>query len=54
MKYATGEPNCSQKKEDCTSYRNGKCVILTDTEFKRDCPFYKERKRKDVEDSKSI
>lgn len=51
MKYATGEPNCSQKREDCTSYRNGKCVILTDTEFKRDCPFYKERKRKDVKDS---
>lgn len=50
MMYNTGEPNCSQKREDCTSYRNGKCVILTDTEFKRDCPFYKERKRKD-EDS---
>ena len=51
MMYNTGEPNCSQKREDYTGYSNGKCRILTDTTFNRDCPFFKERKKKDVKDS---
>ena len=34
-------PECPQKRRACLSYHGGKCAALTDTEFKRSCPFYK-------------
>ena len=53
MMYNTGEPMCSQRRTDCKSFSNGRCMILTDTKFDRDCPFYKRKERKDDKDSKN-
>lgn len=53
MLYNTGEPYCSQKRTDCKCFSNGRCMILTDTKFDRDCPFYKRKEQKHDEDSKN-
>ena len=29
------------KNKNCFAYYKGTCSILTDTHFKRECPFYK-------------
>lgn len=34
-------PVCEQKRFDCNKCLDGRCVLLTDTTFKRKCPFYK-------------
>ena len=35
-------PKCKQKRHDCFACnKNGKCVCLLDTNFKRKCPFFK-------------
>ena len=36
---------CREAKSDCVSYRNGVCIALRDTDFKRPCPFFKSRLR---------
>lgn len=41
--YLEGKPECSQKREKCKFNEMARCTILTDTIFKRECPFYKER-----------
>lgn len=41
-----GDPVCVQKRRDCNRYNNGVCVLLTDTNFKKKCPFYKKVERK--------
>ena len=33
-------PPCFQHRYSCVSNKNGFCLILTDTHFNRDCPFY--------------
>lgn len=35
------------KKESCFANNRGICSILTDTHFKKDCPFYKPKKSKE-------
>ena len=36
---------CLQERKDCFSYReDGTCDCLIDTEFKKKCPFYKNKK----------
>lgn len=37
---------CEQKKEDCFAYVSGRCRVLTSGAFRRDCPFYKPKKKK--------
>lgn len=37
-------PVCEQMKTTCRFYRNTLCEILTKTNFKYDCPFFKTRK----------
>ena len=38
---------CRQNLWDCTAYdENGYCQALNDTQFNRQCPFYKSRKGK--------
>jgi len=34
-------PVCQQKQFTCAFYTEGKCVILNDTKFNRECPFKK-------------
>lgn len=41
---------CIQEKYKCLFYRDGKCDILSDTHFKRPCPFYKERPNEVIAD----
>ena len=37
-------PKCLQNRHDCFACNSGgKCNILTNTEFKRKCPFYKKK-----------
>lgn len=43
-----GFPKC--RKDTCFANENGRCVVLTDTKFNGDCPFYKERWAKKLED----
>ena len=39
--YETGAiPICEQKRYDCNRCMAGHCILLTDTNFKRKCPFY--------------
>ena len=39
-------PICREGKYDCRFLHGGtRCVILTDTHFTRDCPFYKSIRR---------
>lgn len=33
---------CSKKY--CTANKNGFCVALTDTNFKRECPFFRDKR----------
>lgn len=38
------KPKCLQNRHDCFACNSGgKCVLLTNTEFKRKCPFYKKK-----------
>lgn len=32
---------CFEKKTDCNRYNDGNCTILTNTVFRKPCPFYK-------------
>ena len=41
--YLAHFPDCSQERKLCKFFEEGKCKILTDTHFKRECPFYKLR-----------
>lgn len=42
-------PACNHHS-DCFANREGKCITLTDTSFKRwDCPFYKTEKQLNAE-----
>lgn len=34
---------CEQRRHDCFANYNGSCDCLSDTNFKRKCPFYKSR-----------
>lgn len=36
---------CEQDKKNCFAYREGKCRILDNTHFNRDCPFFKTRQQ---------
>lgn len=42
----------SCRKSHCFAYYKGACSILTDTHFKRECPFYKRKKAMSVNVSK--
>lgn len=46
MKPHDNDVKCEQCRTDCKAYREGYCLALYDTKFKRECPFYK---RKDEE-----
>lgn len=50
------KPRCTIcKEETCFAYYKGFCSILTNTQFKRKCPFYKpkeEHKEESVKVSK--
>jgi hypothetical protein len=41
----TKDPVCLQGKRDCNWNRDGFCVLLRDTEFKKPCPFYKSKEK---------
>lgn len=44
MPKKTPKPKCLQNRHDCFACNSGnKCDILTNTEFKRKCPFYKKK-----------
>lgn len=34
---------CKQKRTDCNRYQDGLCGLLTDSNFKKPCPFYKKK-----------
>lgn len=36
-------PLCKQRRTSCAENKRGNCLLLTDTNFKRPCPFYRER-----------
>ena len=36
------------KKKDCFANHKGICNILTDTHFKKECPFYKPKEQKNI------
>jgi len=39
-------PECRFEREECHAYREGKCMVLMDTEFGEDvadCPFYRSK-----------
>ncbi len=38
-------PLCEQKKDNCFAFEQGHCVCLTNTEFKKSCPFFKTYKQ---------
>lgn len=38
-------PLCEQKKSNCFAFEQGHCVCLTNTEFKKPCPFFKTRQQ---------
>lgn len=38
------EPICKQGKNDCKANKDGCCLALLNTEFRRKCPFYEKRK----------
>jgi hypothetical protein len=42
------EPSCS--REDCFANRGGYCIALRDTNFKRECPFYKRKEKLNEQD----
>lgn len=43
-------PICKEQRKDCFAYEfYGRCTVLTDTEFKRSCPFYKSRRKYDAD-----
>lgn len=46
--------NCAPRcdRENCFAYADGKCRVLTDNRFKRGCPFYKDKKEKEIEDAR--
>lgn len=31
---------CFENKVDCVQYRDGECILLTNTIFRKPCPFY--------------
>jgi len=41
--YSRQNPKCDQNRYSCNKNSKGRCTILHDTHFKRDCPFYKAR-----------
>lgn len=41
--YVEHLPECSQNRTSCKFNKERRCTILTDTYFKRWCPFYKVR-----------
>lgn len=45
-------PLCEQKKDHCFAYESGHCVILTNTTFKKPCPFFKTHKQAVAESKK--
>lgn len=32
---------CKQRKEDCFAYRGKYCIVLNNSTFNHECPFYK-------------
>ena len=50
--YAAGNPVCREQRESCAAFRKGNCIALSDTKFKRPCPFYYPRNVKSKEMSK--
>ncbi len=49
MEFSENAPPCD--KTTCFAYADGRCRVLTDTRFKRDCPFFKDGEAKKVEDA---
>lgn len=39
-------PICKQEKNDCKANKDGCCLALLNTEFRRECPFYEKKKGK--------
>lgn len=48
MGFSEKAPSCD--KTTCFAYANGGCRVLTDTRFKRGCPFFKDAEAKKAED----
>lgn len=46
MKPKDNEVKCEQNRRDCISNKDGFCIALEDTKFKRQCPFYKRKEGK--------
>lgn len=39
-------PPCEKQHTDCFAHSNGRCAILSKTDFReKDCPFYKTKKQ---------
>ena len=43
-------PSCD--RASCFAYTNGKCIVLSDNSFKRECPFYKSVEEKMADDER--
>ena len=43
-------PSCD--RASCFAYDNGKCSVLSDNSFKRECPFYKSVEEKMADDAR--
>lgn len=41
-------PSCDKK--NCFAYQDGRCIALASNRFKRECPFFKDKKEKEIED----
>lgn len=42
-KKAWADPVCVQDRRDCNRYNEGFCSLLTDTRFRKACPFYRKK-----------
>lgn len=42
-KQAWADPLCVQDRRDCNRYNDGFCSLLTDTRFRKACPFYRKK-----------
>lgn len=50
----TKDPVCLQGKRDCNRNRDGFCVLLRDTEFKKPCPSTNRRKKAKRHEKKAL
>lgn len=46
-------PNCVKQHTDCFAHSEGRCGVLSNTDFKdKDCPFYKTKAQTEEENRK--